>query len=359
MAIPTRTREAIGNLPPSVTGFPVEFLIDPSDGDPFFYITGPNGMYEGFGINLIALLSTSGQMAYKDNDVLAFGDDADVGISWDTDSLNFIPLVHDTGSVEFGNGTKDIRVKMFLGSVSEYAEFDVTNSRVNLVGIPVLLTPVSTQAVGYQVVSQCVQAFKYECNITAQQGAWVHGMKVELTRVGNIMPATGCWFGAQFVLNAGTGTALDKDAYVLQCVFKGSGTSPDGVDIHVGRFETQSAGKVSDIVHILANTGCTVIGHLLYLASHINADGALINVQSAATMAKGLSFMAGAGATLTSLLYASGDGTFTNLLEVSASGKGGVVVGSMNKDPKTQAPDAFLRVKVGAVTYEGPLYAAA
>ena len=210
------------------------------------------------------------------------------------------------------------------------------------------------------VTAQTVQAFKYECSLTASQGAWVHGVKVEVTRAANIQPATGCWFGAQFVLNAGSAgyDALNKDAYVLQCIFKGSDTTPNGEDIHVGRFEIQSAGSVSDIVHILANSGCAVAGHLLYIASHINADGALINVQSSATMAKGLSFMAGAGATLTSLLYASGAGTFTNFLEVAATGDGGVTTGtSMHKNPTSDEEAGFLTIKVGTVSYQIPFWA--
>jgi len=222
------------------------------------------------------------------------------------------------------------------------------------------VTPDSTDAIGVQVTAQCQQAFKYEPSITAQQGAWVHGVKVEATRAANIQPATGAWFGAQFVLNAGSAgyDDLDKDAYVLQCVFKGSDTSPNGEDIHVGRFEIQSAGNVSDIVHILANSGCAVVGHLLYIASHINAPGALINVQSSATMDKGLSFMAGAGATMTSLLYASGDGTFTNFLEVLADGDGGATLGTgMHKDPEDHSEAGYLTIKVAGVTYQIPFYA--
>lgn len=299
------------------------------------------------------------EVAWLDDEDLEFGADADVTISWDGSALNILPLTNDIGAINIGNGTRDIDLKVFLGSTAEYAEFDVGNSRINLVGVPVLLTPLSQQAVGFQVVSQCVQAFKAEYDITAQQGAWVHGVKVELTRAANIQPVTGCWFAGQFVLNIGTGyDNINKPVYAIQAVIKGDASAPNGVDLHVGRFEIQSAGKVSDIVHILANTGCTVVGHLLYLASHINANGALINVQSSATMAKALSFMAGAGATLTSLLYASGDGTFTNFLEVAASGDGGLTIGAMSKNPESQAEDGYLTVLVGATPYQVPIYLA-
>lgn len=225
------------------------------------------------------------------------------------------------------------------------------------------ITPTSTDAIGVQVTAQCQQAFKYEPTITAQQGAWVHGVKVEATRGANVMPATGTWFGAQFVLNCGSGAYddLDKPAYVLQCVFKGSDCDPEGVsgDVHVGRFETQSAAKVSDIVHVLANSGCSIAGSLIYCATHVATPrGILVNVQSSATLDKGMEFQAGAGATLTSLLYATGAGTFVNFLEVAADGDGGVTMGTgMHRDPESHEEAGYLTIKVGAVSYQIPFYA--
>lgn len=205
----------------------------------------------------------------------------------------------------------------------------------------------------------CAQAYKAEYNIASQLGSYVHGIKVELTRTADIQPSTGCWFGGQFVLNAGSSgyTDLAKPAYVLQAVFKGSDVSPNGNDFHVGRFETQSSADVSDIVYITANSGTTIQGHLLYLADHTGANGQLINVQSSQTMAKGLSFMAGTGATMTSLLYASGSGTFTNFLEVAATGDGGVTTSGMtNDDPNDIDEDGYILIKIGAQTAKVPFW---
>jgi len=214
---------------------------------------------------------------------------------------------------------------------------------------------IGTCTTGVTVTGPAVQAFKAEYNIATQQGAWVHGVKVELTRTADIQPATGGWFGGQFVLNAGSSgyTALNKGTYALQAVFKGSDTSPDGTDIHVARFETQSAGKVSDICYITANSGTTIVGSLLYLATHI-APGlamATLNVQSSQTVARGINFLAGSGSTMTSLLYASGAGTFTNFLEVAATGDGGVTVGTTDITSDLTA-DVYLNVKVGTTTYK-------
>lgn len=59
MAIPTRTREALAALPPSISGIRAEYFFDPSDSNQFFWITD-GGVYSGVGINLSALLKGPG-----------------------------------------------------------------------------------------------------------------------------------------------------------------------------------------------------------------------------------------------------------------------------------------------------------
>lgn len=246
---------------------------------------------------------------------------------------------HFSRTVHHGKDGTGREVKLFGDTSGAYALWDKANDRFKLMG-----------GASIHILEQCVQAFKAEYNITAQQGAWVHGVKVELTRAADIQPATGCWFGAQFVLNAGSAgyAALNKPAYALQAVFKGSDTNPDGTDIHVGRFEIQSAGKVSDIVHILANTGCSIIGSMLYLAAHINTKAILINVQSNATISRGLDFLAGAGSTITSLIHCAGAGTFTNLLEC---GTGATFCLEDNKAAPTKAGSLQIKTPTGGTAW--------
>lgn len=62
------------------------------------------------------------------------------GYQWDLasgDTLSFLPQVNDQGSIEIGDGSTDMDLKVFLGSTSEYVEFDVGNSRVNC-EVPIL-----------------------------------------------------------------------------------------------------------------------------------------------------------------------------------------------------------------------------
>lgn len=44
------------------------------------------------------------------------------------EKFSVLPLVDDQGSIEIGNGTVDMDVKIFLGSTSEFVRFDVGNS---------------------------------------------------------------------------------------------------------------------------------------------------------------------------------------------------------------------------------------
>lgn len=295
--------------------------------------------------------SSDNSLKLDDAVILAFGDYDDVEIQWTGALLTILPATNDLGAINIGDGTTDIDVKIFLGSATKNVLFDVGASAIIL------------EAVGIDVNSATLQAFKAEYNVTAQLGAWAHGIKVELTRAADIQPVTGGWYGGQFVLNAGSSgyAALNKAAYALAAIFKGSDTNPDGVDIHVARFETQSAGKVSDICYITANAGTTIVGSLLYLATHVAPGNSMlcINVQSSQIVAEAIHFEAGAGSTLTSLLYCKGEGTFVNLLEVAASGDGGVTVGldGMDKNPQSDNEAGYVTIKAGAASYQMPFYA--
>jgi len=52
-------------------------------------------------------------------------------IDTDGDTLKVLPTADDSGALNVGDGTTDVDVKIFLGSSTEYVEFDVGNSRVN------------------------------------------------------------------------------------------------------------------------------------------------------------------------------------------------------------------------------------
>ncbi len=65
---------------------------------------------------------------------------------WVSGDLYFRPDVDDTGAIYFGDGTRDQDVKIYLGSTSEYVEFNVGDSKVNMVA-PVTIGTSTTDGV--------------------------------------------------------------------------------------------------------------------------------------------------------------------------------------------------------------------
>jgi hypothetical protein len=76
-----------------------------------------------------------------DNQYLQFGDatGGDVYMSWvsATSLLQVLPATDDTGAINIGNGTKDIDFKVFLGSASNYVDFNVGDTQMALVGVDI------------------------------------------------------------------------------------------------------------------------------------------------------------------------------------------------------------------------------
>ena len=58
---------------------------------------------------------------------------------WSSGNLIFYPAIDDTGAINIGDGTYDCDFKIFLGSTTEYMEFDVGNSRTNIYGAPLYI----------------------------------------------------------------------------------------------------------------------------------------------------------------------------------------------------------------------------
>jgi hypothetical protein len=59
------------------------------------------------------------------------------------EALSVLPSVDDQGALNVGNGTYDMDVKVFLGSTSEYVEFNVGDSKLNVT------VPIATSGGGY------------------------------------------------------------------------------------------------------------------------------------------------------------------------------------------------------------------
>jgi hypothetical protein len=75
-----------------------------------------------------------------DGNFLEFGDatGGDVAIDWTGSILEVLPAVDDTGAINIGNGTKDIDLKVFLGTTGKYVDFNVGNANISVTGVPML-----------------------------------------------------------------------------------------------------------------------------------------------------------------------------------------------------------------------------
>ena len=71
------------------------------------------------------VVASGGEILVEDNGLLEFGDALDVSVKWDGTNLLILPLTDDTGAINFGNGTLDMDVKVFLSTAAKYVLFDV------------------------------------------------------------------------------------------------------------------------------------------------------------------------------------------------------------------------------------------
>ncbi len=90
----------------------------------------------------ISALGSSSSVAIVDSAQLKMGTDDDVVTAFDGTNVEVKPATDDAGAYNFGDGTTDIDVKMFLGSTTEYALFDVGDSLLNLFGVGLKITGV-------------------------------------------------------------------------------------------------------------------------------------------------------------------------------------------------------------------------
>jgi len=67
-----------------------------------------------------------------DSEFIKFGDAPDITLAFDGTQLEFLPATDDTGALNIGDGTTDMDFKVFLGSTSNYALFDVGNVLLNI-----------------------------------------------------------------------------------------------------------------------------------------------------------------------------------------------------------------------------------
>jgi len=87
---------------------------------------GTTGKYVNFDNSAAIVFLEDTDLQFGDNDLATFGDASggDVRIGWDADSLNIVPATDNTGTIEIGNGTADMDLKVFMGATTSFVLFD-------------------------------------------------------------------------------------------------------------------------------------------------------------------------------------------------------------------------------------------
>jgi len=125
---------------------------------------------------------------------LAFGDSADVDISWSGSGnvLYILPATDDTGYISVGNGTKDIDLKVVLGAAADYVLFDVGNKLLTIAGAATLA--VGADAAGTDAnFYGATTAYKTWWDANGDtNGAWYFGANTKGIQVNFYGDTTGC-----------------------------------------------------------------------------------------------------------------------------------------------------------------------
>lgn len=103
----------------------------------FTVFLNANTKYVQFDVGNSLLTLEDVDLKLGDNDYLQIGDASggDVSMRWDASLLQILPATDDTGYIAIGNGTKDMDLRVYLGTNAKYALFDVGNSYFSLVNV--------------------------------------------------------------------------------------------------------------------------------------------------------------------------------------------------------------------------------
>lgn len=328
---------------------------------------------------------------FKDNSPLSFGDSKDVAAMWTGSLLTVIPLTDDTGAINIGNGTKDIDLKVFLGTTGKYALFDVGNSCLSLVGIPAFMGDDQALTLGTTVATAATKITLEFDETTTGIGLFNMG-SAAVPMVLNTNPgATVIASTVNILHSAGSGDCDDLIASYERVAVSGDGDS--GMTL-VGTASRAYIGTAAGSTTVAAQcygaqpwvshygTGAVTAMSALsakcdvntgnFTATTVNAghfhiegaatvtgqfDGVMIEIYPDVTcLASMLALIVDAGAVVTSGIRISG--TMTNLFKIDVTT--GVVTNALvpatAPDGTTMGADKAIVVDIGGTPYYIPLY---
>jgi len=220
-------------------------------------------------------------LTLADNLEIYFGSANDVSMVWDGSNFYVRPVADDTGAFMVGDGTTDMDLKVFLGSASQYALFDVGNSALALTGIDFTATKSSSVATATTVrtvdVGQTMtgasavnsaEAARFVLTSNVQMGSWANALmaKVDLSTTGRVTGLVGV-VCAELTMPGGaiSGSTGTYSCYEAEINCPTSYASD--VPIHVFQVNAWGAavGYFDDYGYLFDLTGVTSeAGHIWY-----------------------------------------------------------------------------------------------
>lgn len=249
----------------------------------FKWFGGASTKYVLMDVGNVLLQLEDVDLKLGDTDILQFGDASggDVNVTWSGSLLQISPATDDTGSINIGNGTADIDFKVFLGTASQYALFDVGNSALALTGIDFTATKSSSVATATTVrtvdVGQTMtgasavnsaEAARFVLTSNVQMGSWANALmaKVDLSTTGRVTGLVGV-VCAELTMPGGaiSGSTGTYSCYEAEINCPTSYASD--VPIHVFQVNAWGAavGYFDDYGYLFELTGVTSeAGHIWY-----------------------------------------------------------------------------------------------
>ena len=147
----------------------------------FLWFGGTTSNYVRFDLGSDKVTLEGVDLYIGDTDYLIFGDGADIVIDWTGALLLLVPATNDTGAINIGDGTTDIDVKIFLGAAGVYAEFNVGDAKLTLVGVASTILTITSTLTGATADDAT------EITVTNSQtcsSGYAHALHINLTKSG-------------------------------------------------------------------------------------------------------------------------------------------------------------------------------
>lgn len=211
---------------------------------------------------------------FSDSIPLNFGSSKDVAVQWTGSLLTVIPLTDDTGAINIGNGTKDIDLKIFLGTTGQYVDFNVGNANIKMIGTPKGSTLEMTPGAGGAGLKIHTHANVNNSGGTTYDYTYLNEFKGEFVSTSGLMYGVGAIYS--LATSAGAMSSMIATATLIAGATL-SGTNPaTGSWLSAGLFSTSLAAT-----SVLNGTAVMVAGlyaelsviaaATLTVASHVSA----------------------------------------------------------------------------------------